>query len=291
MVVITGATGTVGTALLEELAGAAATTRVLVRDRAKAPALAARGFDVVHGSLDDAASMRRAFRGADRLFLLSPPGTDDMVGLQVAAVDAARAAGVRHVVKLSSIGADEPGTGAGIIAAHRRIEEHIERSGLAFTHLRPHWFFQNELGHGGSIATEGRFYAPDVTRISAIDARDIAAVAALVLTQDGHEGAAYTLTGPQALGYAEMAAVLSRVLGHTVRWAEVTLDQARSSMVGAGLPPELASGFTEIMRRYREGGVTARVSPAAGEILGRPPRSFEQFATDHRAAFAAAAAA
>lgn len=290
MIAISGATGTVGTALLHELAGVAATTRILVREAAAATAMEGRGFHAVRGSFEDPASMRRAFRGAERLFLLSPAGTDDMVRLQVAAVDAARAAGVQHIVKLSSIAADAD-TGPGIIRAHRRIEEHIERSGLSFTHLRSHWFFQNELGHGATIAAEGCFYAPDVTRIAAVDARDVASVAAEVLTGEGHENAAYTLTGPQALGYADIAEVLSGVLGRGVRWAEVTLDQARSSMVDAGLPPHLATGFTEIMRRYREGGVTARVSPTVGEILGRPPHSFEQFAVDHRAAFNVAAAA
>ena len=283
MIVITGATGTVGSALLRELP--AGEVRALMRDTAKAGALEARGFDVAIGSFDDPASMRAAFAGSDRLFLLSPPGTEDMVGQQVAAVDAARSAGVRHVVKLSSIGAEEERTAAGIIRAHRRIEAHIERSGLAFTHLRAHWFFQNELGNAASVAAQGAFWAPDVTRITAIDTRDIAAVAARVLTEDGHEGAAYTLTGPQALGYSDVAAALSDVLGRTVRWNEVTLEEARSSMVDAGLPPALAAGFTEIMARYREGGVTARVSPAVEEILGRPPRSFAQFAADHREAF------
>lgn len=290
MIIVTGATGTVGTALLRELPGRPRAVRVLVRDAATAAALQRRGYDVARGDFDDPASLRTAFAGADRLFLLSPPGVAEMERRQVAAVDEAKASGVRHVVKLSSIAADEPGAG-GIIGAHRAVEEHIERSGLAFTHLRPHWFFQNELGQAASIATQGELFAPDVTRISAIDARDVAAVAARVLTEDGHEGAAYTLTGPAALGYADVAAALSDVVGHPVRWTEVTLEQARSSMLEAGLPTVLATGFIEIMRRYRAGGVTARISPVVAEILGRPPRTFREFVADHRAAFRSSAAA
>jgi uncharacterized protein YbjT (DUF2867 family) len=279
MILITGATGTVGSALLDELEGHDG-VRALVRREEAARALAERGVDAVVGSFEDPDALARAVTGADRLFLLSPPGAQDMVRAQVAVVDAARAAGVRHVVKLSSIGADEP-TRARIIRAHAEIERHIEASGMAWTHLRPHWFMQNELGQADSILAGGTFYAPDVSRIALIDARDVAAVAARVLTGPGHENRAYLLTGPQALTYGDLAGVYSDLLGREVRWSEVTLEQARESMLEGGLPDLLATGFAEIMARYREGGVTARVSPDAERLLGRPPRAFEDFAREH----------
>ena len=289
MIAVTGATGTVGSALVRELEAMGAPARVFVRDAA---AFGRPGrVEVVEGSFEDPAALRALVAGAQRLFLLSPPGTRGMVDQQVAVVRAAREAGVRHVVKVSSIGADEDAIGAGIIRAHREIERAIEASGMAFTHLRPHWFFQNELGQADGIAASGVFYAPDVARISAIDARDIAAVAAVVLAEgDVHAGRSYVLTGPQALGYADVAGVLTRELGRPVRWVEVGLDDARRSMLDAGLG-ELAEGFTEIMARYREGGVTAEVSGAVEQLLGRAPLSFAEFVRDHRDAFARVAAA
>jgi uncharacterized protein YbjT (DUF2867 family) len=144
---------------------------------------------------------------------------------------------------------------------------------------------QNELGQAGSIATDGVFYAPDITLVSMMDAADVAAVAAHVLTTDGHEGTAYVLTGPEALSYADLAERYSRFLGREVRWHEVTLEQARDSMRASGFPEELAVGFPEVMLGYREGGVTRRVSPAVEDLVGRAPRSFEEFLSDHRHAY------
>ena len=281
MILITGATGTIGTPLLEALAGTAP-VRALTRDPDAAARLSAQGVDARVGSFDDIAG---ALAGVDAMFLLSPPGDDEMVAQQAKAVEAASAAGVRRVVKLSSIGADEP-TGARIIRAHREIERHVEASGMAWTHLRPHWFMQNELGNAEAVAAQGTFYAPDVTRISMVDARDVAAVAARVLTERGHEGRAYVLTGPEAIGYADVAASYAGALGRTVEWTEVTLEQARASMLEHGMPEVLAGGFTEIMARYRQGGVTAAVSPDAQRLLGRRPRGFEDFVREHLQAFA-----
>ena len=272
MILVTGATGNVGSALMEALAGHA-DVRALTRSEAAAERLSAAGAQVHLGSFDDIAA---ALDGVDRLFLLSPAGAEEMAAVQIAAVEAARAADVRQVVKLSSIGADEP-TSARIIAAHRTVEAHIEASGLAWTHLRPHWVMQNELGQAEAIAAEGTFYAPDVARISMVDARDVGAAAARVLTERGHEGRAYLLTGPQAIGYADVAATWEDVLGRDVAWTEVSLAQARDSMIEGGLPDVLAGGFTEIMARYREGGVTASVSSDLRQLLGRDGRSFAAF--------------
>lgn len=284
MIFVTGSTGNIGRALLQELAALGAPARALVSGREEALVAERLGIEPVVGRFEDEDSLRRAMIGAERLFLLSPAGTEAMVTQQTRLVDLAREAGVAHVVKQSSIAAEEEAA-PGIIRAHRRIERHIERCGLAWTHLRPNWFMQNELGQAESIAREGAFYAPDVARITPIDARDVAAVAAQVLTGDGHEGRAYVLTGPEPLSYADVAERYARVLGSEVNWVEVTLERARESMLAAGLSPELAQGFTEIMRRYRDGGVTQRVSPSVRALLGRDPRTFEQFVGDHRTAF------
>ncbi len=285
---ITGATGTVGTTLTAELAGRPG-VRALVRTQAAAQRVAAAGLEPALGAFEDAGALDRALDGVETLFLLSPAGDRDMADAQVRVVDAAAAAGVRRIVKLSSIGADEDGE-ARIIRAHRDVERHIEASGVAWTHLRPHWFMQNELGAAPAVA-DGQFAAPDVGRISAVDARDVAAAAARVLTSPGHDGRAYVLTGPEAVSYADAARAYARALGRPVRWEPVTLEEARSAMVAGGLPEAFATGFAEILARYREGGVTATVSPDLERLLGRPGRSFAAFVADHAAAYTAVAAA
>jgi uncharacterized protein YbjT (DUF2867 family) len=287
VLLVIGATGNVGSRLVHELAATGAPTRALVRRREAAAELDELGVDLVIGTFEDAESLRRAADGVERVYLVSPPGVDGMIEQQLAVVEAARAEGVQHIVKQSSIAADED-TDASIVAAHRRIEEAIERSGMSWTHLRPHWFMQNELGQAATIAADGVFYAPDVTEISMIDAADVASVAARILTSDGHEGKAYLLTGPEALSYAEVAEVYSRILGRDVRWQQVSLEEARDSMREAGMPEELAVGFPEIMGRYAEGGVTRQLSPLVEDITGRAPRTFEAFVRENRAAFDAA---
>jgi uncharacterized protein YbjT (DUF2867 family) len=287
VLLVTGATGTVGSRLVRELAEAGAPTRALVRRTEASAEMRELGVEAVVGAFEDADSLRQAVSGIERLYLVSPAGVDGMVEQQVAVVDAARAEGVRHIVKQSSIAADED-TDASIVVAHRRIEEAIERSGMSWTHLRPHWFMQNELGQAGTIAADGVFYAPDVTEISMIDAADVASVAARVLTSDGHEGKAYVLTGPEALSYADLADAYSRVLGREVRWQQVSLEDARDSMREAGMPDELAVGYPEIMGRYGDGGVTREVSPAVEELTGRAPRTFDVFLRKNRGAYEAA---
>ena len=213
-----------------------------------------------------------------------------MAAHQRAVVDAARDAGVRHVVKLSSIAADEPSVSAGIVRAHRDVERHIEGSGMAFTHLRPHWFMQNELGQAESIAAEGTLSAPDVGRISSIDARTSRQ------SPPGSSPPTATRAGPTCSPGPRHSTTRASPTCHRGHRQPGAVDRghladARDSMLAGGLPDELATGFTEIMARYREGGITERVGSDVSDILGRPPRSFADFAADRLAAFAAAAPA
>jgi uncharacterized protein YbjT (DUF2867 family) len=285
MILVTGATGNIGSHLVRELAGSGVPVRALVRKSRDHGALCEHAVEVALGAFEDAESLRAAMVGVEQVFVLGPAGVETMVEQQLSVLRAAQASeSVRHIVKLSSIAADEPRAPA-IVAAHRRIEEAIERSGFTWTHLRPNRFMQSELGHADDVALEGDFYAPDITHVSMIDARDIAAIAACVLTSDGHDSRAYTLTGPEALSYAEVADVYSRVLATRIRWEPLSIEEARASMLKSGLPAELAVGFSEIMLRYRDGGITRQISPDVEQLLGRPPRTFEQFVHDHRNAY------
>jgi len=285
MIVLTGSTGTVGRHLARALLAQGSPVTALAHSPESAAALTSLGVEARLGSFDEPESLRRALAGATRLFLLTPAGIGSLRERQLRVLEAARAGGtVSHIVKLSSIAADERPAPA-IIAAHRAVEEEIERSGLGWTHLRPNWFMQNELAQASAVARDAAFFAPDVTEVSMIDARDVAAVAARVLSSEGHEGRAYTLTGPEALGYRAVALVYASMLERPVQWREATFDEARRSMVASGLTEELASGYGEIMQRYRRGGVTRRVSPDVERVTGHPPRTFRQFVGEHRAAF------
>jgi uncharacterized protein YbjT (DUF2867 family) len=279
-ILVTGSTGQVGGPLVDRLARRGAKVRGLVRSRDAAERLRKLGVEPVEGSFDDVESLRRALDGVERLFVLTPTGVDEAVRRQARLIDLAADAGIEQVVKLSVIGADEI-TDAQIMRSHRRAEEHLEQSGLAWTHLRPCWFMQNELGQAQAIATHGSFHAPDMGSPAMIDVRDVAAAAAAVLLGNEHAGRAYVLTGPESLSYAELAERYERVLGLEVRWSEIGLDQAHEGMLASGMTDELATWLTEIMAHHRKSDVSATLSPAVEELTGKPPRSFEQFVHDH----------
>ena len=161
----------------------------------------------------------------------------------------------------------------------------MEKSGMAYTHLRPNQFMQNFLGFAPSIARQGVFYAPmKDARTSLVDVRDIAAVAAAVLTGAGHEGKTYVITGPESLSYAQIAEKLAAVLGRKVEYVDVTPEQAKSGMTASGMPEWLADAINELYGPWSRGAgeVTTNV---VREVAGKQAISFDQFARDHVAAF------
>jgi uncharacterized protein YbjT (DUF2867 family) len=217
------------------------------------------------------------------VFLLATGGIGQAEA-EINVVNAARAAGVRRIVKLSVWRAGDAGYAmAGI---HRTVERAIEESGLGWTFLRATGFMQNFVTHlGGSIRATGRIFQPaGDARLSHIDVRDIAAVAAEVLTTDSHAGKIYELSGPEALSYGDAAAILSRVLDKRLEYVAVTDDAARATLLSAGVPAAYADMVIDLYRYYRTGAV-ATVSTAVKDITGRDPIRFEQFARDHLSAF------
>ena len=165
------------------------------------------------------------------------------------------------------------------------MEQHVRDLGIGYTFLRPNLYFQGLLTFAGTISAKGEFFAPiGDAEVSAVDVRDIAAVAAAALTEAGHEGATYILTGPEAITHAQIAAALTDALGRTVRFVDVPPEAFADSIRGL-LPPWQADGLLEDYAHYRR-GEAATVSPAIAEITGTTPRSIEQFAHDYTAAFA-----
>jgi len=284
MILVTGATGNTGGATLRALVDQGAEVRALVHDpdKLKAPA----GVEVVVGDFRDAASLDTALAGADHAYLVGP-SLQDQVELETAFVRAAQRAGLAHLVRLSINGADRPGGGTvRFIASHIAMERIVRESGIPWTFLRANGFMQNNLGQAQVIAAQGAFYSalsPDAL-VSYLDARDIGDVAARVLTEPGHQGRAYDLTGPEALNDDDLAARLSKVLGRSVAHVQVPWETLRESLIGNGYPEWNVDGFQELGDSY-ETGVSAAVSPDVERLTGRPARSFADFVTDHRAAF------
>jgi uncharacterized protein YbjT (DUF2867 family) len=173
---------------------------------------------------------------------------------------------------------------------HGECELLLEGSGMGWTFLRPNLLMQTTLAFAEQVAADGRFYAPLAeAKTSMIDARDVAAVAARMLTEEGHEGKVYELTGPEAISHREIAEKLSKVLVRPVEHVEVSFEDARGGMIGMGMPEWLADALAELFE-VRQAGYTSGVTDTVAQITGREPRGYEQFARDYKEAFSAAPA-
>lgn len=285
-ILVTGATGTVGSRLVTALAGRpGVSVRAAVHSPAKAAAIAQAGHaQPVALDWSSRSSVAAAMEGIDKLFLLTPL-TEDSVELGKRAIDAARATGVKHIVKLSSSGAEqEPGIAMG--RAHRAVELHGEASGVAFTSLRPGSFMTNFITFFRPDQ-EGAIYLPLAQAASSyIDPRDIADVAAAVLTSDGHAGKSYTLTGPEALTVGRIAALIAEASGRKIHYVAVPEEAARGAMAGMGAPGWMVDGMMELYGIMRA-GYTAGVTGEVAALTGHPARTFAAFARDHAAAWKA----
>jgi uncharacterized protein YbjT (DUF2867 family) len=272
MILVTGASGTVGSEVVKALAGRSARVRAGYRTR---PPNVPAGVESVQLDYERPESIRPALQGVDTLFLLS-----STVDPERKVVDEAKRAGVERIVKLSVMRAAEEGFT--FARWHRAVEKHIEASGLAWTFLRPNGFMQNVVNYmGETIRSQSTIYSPAGTAAAShVDARDIGAAGARVLTEKAHDGKAYELTGPAALTYGEIAEILSRALGRTIRYVPISPEQYRQAAVAAGTPEGYADALVDLNRYYLE-GKAAGVTPAVRQLTGRDPIPFEQFARDH----------
>ncbi|MFI9465445.1 NAD(P)H-binding protein [Streptomyces xiamenensis] len=268
MILITGATGTIGSHVVRLLSEQGVPFRAMSR-RAHPGR--------VRADFEDPASLERALADVDTVFLVTVP-PQPTADHDLALVRAARAAGVRKIVKLSAIGSGEVFGGQTIGAWHVAAEEAIEAGGFAWTILRPGSFASNLLPHRALILAGKP--VPNLAgdaRQAVIDPRDVAAVAVAALTGDAHDGQRYDLTGPELLTFADQASILGRVLGRTVRITDGTDD---TDILGR-LPAEVVTGID-----WARAGGAAYLTDHVRRILGRPAGTFEQWVRDHRAAFA-----
>jgi uncharacterized protein YbjT (DUF2867 family) len=280
-ILVTGATGTIGREVVRHLSKKNAAVRAGVRDAGKARAQFGESVELTSFDFEDAASYPVALQGVEKLFIL-PPLTPNQVEVTIALVDAAKSAGVRHIVKLSAIGAD-PAATFKIGKWHGQTDEHIRQSGLGFTLLRPNSFMQNFINY--FPPRDGVIYLPwGDGKASFVDTRDVGAVAAEALTGQGHESAGYDLTGPEAFGIADVACILSTVAGKEIRYVDVPEAAARDAMLQVHIPQWQVDALLELHAINKQ-GLWDAVSSDIEKVSGKPATSFTQFARDHAESF------
>jgi uncharacterized protein YbjT (DUF2867 family) len=281
-VLVTG--GNIGNHVATQLADRGVRVRVLVRQVSPNAIWKGRGIEQVAGDLNNPDSLTQAFQGAKKFFSIFPL-MENLRQMAVNTIEAAKRAEVEYIVRSSSMGA---ATDAPIVAArlHGQAEESLERSGIPHTIVRPTAFMQNYLLSAASIQAQSAFYMPQGdARIGLVDARDIAAVAVEALTDTGHEGKKYSLTGPEALSNQDVAEKLTRLLGTKIKYVNVTDAQAEESMRAGGMPEWNVRAMLELLGVARAGYMAA-LSPDAELALKRKPISFDGFLADHRETFA-----
>jgi uncharacterized protein YbjT (DUF2867 family) len=285
MIVVTGATGTIGTGLVRELQGRGAEVRAFVRDRAKAESILGSGIPIAVGDFGDPASIRAAVHDATTVVVCSgnhPRQAD----YEANVFDAVVATGGERVVKISSVGAEAPSP-APFVDWHYRSEQHLGRSGLRATTLRCNFYMSNLFASAAAIGETGTLAAPaGHAAIAMVDPRDVAAAAAVVVTEPGHDASAYELTGPEALTYGQVAATLSEVLGRPITFVDLSDGAARNGLVASGLPEWFADGLVSLFGVLKQ-GIASATTDTVRALTGRPPRSLSEFLDDHARVFSA----
>ncbi|HEX3493474.1 MAG TPA: NmrA family NAD(P)-binding protein [Streptosporangiaceae bacterium] len=272
--------GRVGSETARLLAGRGVPVRVLVRDPARATALEQAGAEIAKGDLDVPATIDDAMTGVATVVLVSPAIPTQELNV----VASAARAGVGHVIKATSkASADSP------IARRRwqtEIEAGLAASGIPSTLLRSNAYMQNLLALAPAIAATSSFgSAAGRGRVGLVDARDVAAVAAeIAAAPDAHAARTYWLSGPALLSNYDVAAVLSELLGRTITYRELTLEQNTQGMISAGVPEQIAQ-MNALAFRLTADGDAEWVTQDVPSILRRPARTFEDFARDHATAF------
>ena len=280
MILITGAGGNVGREVVKQ----ALTLGLTVRATFQSPGAAAKAPAGLEGVIVDYAkpeTIRSALHGVDRIFLVGP-ASRDLSALEARFIKEVRAAGRKHVVKLSALGGRESIFPSG----HRDSEENIEDSGLPYTFLRPNGFMQNLVNyHAGTIRSQNTFYGCQGNgAVSLVDIRDIATVAVIVLAATGHEGKSYALTGGEALTNGRIAEKISQVAGCKISYVDLPPADFKKAILSAGTPEWSAEAMLDLHRFYR-GGKASRVTDDVERLLGRKPITFDQFVRDYAFAF------
>jgi len=276
-ILVLGATGNVGPHGVSSLTALGEAPRVLVRDADRARTLLGDEVEVIAGDVTEPGVLAGAIDGVDSVFLLSPHSFA-MADLQLRVIRALRRTGIR-IVKLSGTSSAITPDGPYACREHWEVERVLHGSGQPFVILRPNSFMQVLVGQlmMSALRATGTVVNPiGAAGISLIDARDVGAVAARVLTRPDWDGQTLALTGPRPLGYAELAALVSARTGEVATVVDVTLDQVRASLIGRGMAEWEADHFREMYELFRA-GESEFVTDTVREVTGAAPRTIEAY--------------
>jgi len=282
MILVTGASGTVGRTVLAEVARSKQKYRAMYRSQkeaAKAPA----GTETVIADFSDKTSLSAALRGVESVYLVCSP-VPDLVQLEGNAIEASQTAGVKRIVLNSALGAGD--YRKSFPSWHRKVEDKLKATKMVHCILRPNSFMQNVLTYyAPSIRAQGAFYgAMGNARTSYLDVRDIAAVTAKVLQGGEHDGNTYELNGPQALTYPEVAKKISRHAGIAAQYVDIPVDAQRKAMLDQGMPEWQVAALLELQEYYTS-GKGGTVDGVLEGLLGRPPITMDQFLAEFAGEF------
>jgi uncharacterized protein YbjT (DUF2867 family) len=284
-ILVTGATGQLGSEIVRLLAETGAPAALMTRSPQKAEAVAPPGAQIVFGDMAVPDSLPVALEGVQTLLLCSVPDPSQ-VELQSNVIQAARQQSVRYIIKVSAIGADA-NSPVSLLRWHGQTEQELASSGIAWTNLQPSFFMQNMLGMAAGIASKGMFYGCSGTgKMGLVDVRDIAAVAAVCLTTSGHQGRNYVVTGPEALSYFDVAQKLTAASGRVVSYVDVAPESLIFAMTAAGMPQWLAEAFAGLQKETAAGRLGA-VTDVVQSVAGKRPVAFDEFAREHADRFKA----
>jgi uncharacterized protein YbjT (DUF2867 family) len=291
-ILVTGATGTVGSEVIKQLSDSSDTNiRAAVHSVDSLTRLkeSNKNIEAVQLDYNKPETLKKALKSVDKLFFLSPD-SPIMTELASGVISAAKNAGIGHIVRLSAKGADVRAESPSLIM-HRQVEEIIEESGIPYTFLRPNEFMQNFIIlHSHSIKKNNAFnMAVGDAKVSIIDVRDIAAVAVKALIEAGkndrHNGKVYTITGPEALSYYQIAKILSNVTGREISYVNLSEGDFRRSLKEAGVDDWFIFVVLLMLDSYYKKGIAAQITNSVEEVTGRKPIAFSQFVNDHAQAF------
>jgi uncharacterized protein YbjT (DUF2867 family) len=286
-ILVTGATGNVGSRVVHELRERGVPVRGFVRDADKAAGMLGDDVELAVGDFGNRGSVQAALDGVDSVFLACS-NQPQQVEYEARVIDAAKESGVRRIVKLSALGADI-GSPVAFWDWHARIENHLRASGVPFVILRPTFSMANLLASAEAVQYTGKLFAPaGDAGISMIHPQDVAAVASVALIEEGHDGKIYTLTGPQAITFGQVAGYLWGALGREIEYLNVPDEAALHSMVEQGLPEFVAGQIVTVFGILR-GGAQERTTGMVQILTGRDPRGFAEFAGEHARLFASPA--
>jgi uncharacterized protein YbjT (DUF2867 family) len=283
-ILVTGASGTVGSNVVRRLLDGGAPVRVLVRDAEKAVAVLGNDVDIALGDFGDPGTLEAALKGVDRVFL-SCPNDPRQVDYETNVIDVVARGGVQRLVKLSANGA-RVGSPLEFWDWQGRIEQHLDGTGVPTVVLRPNFYMTNVLASAEAIKHTGQLFLPAAdARVAMVDPRDVAAAAVAALHGAGADGGRYLLTGPEPITFESVAEAAGRAAGYDVRFVSVPDDAARSAMTEAGLPPFIVDNLIKLFGFLRQGAQDATTDDVR-TLTGRRPGSFAEFAADHARAFA-----